>query len=450
MKADDTQGPHQPGAGPISIVYRRVQELKLRANNPRKHSPKQIHQLGVSIRSFGFNMPLLIDDDDRIIAGHGRLLAAQKLGLAEVPTVCLKHLTEAQTQAYMIADNRLTEISEWDDELLAQQLKTLSLLDLDFDLEATGFESADIDFRIQSLTDSIGDDDLAELVSAQPSVEVTRPGDQWLLHDHHVICGNALESGVYATLMANELAAMVITDPPYNVPIHGHASGRGAIQHREFPMACGELSPAEFTRFLMTATSNLARYSRDGSLHYIFEDWRHLDVLLAAGTAVYSGLENICVWVKSNGGMGSFYRSQHEHVLVFKKGKTSHRNNVQLGRFGRNRTNVWQYPGGPGFGRAGEEGNLAALHPTVKPVALIADAILDASSRGDIVLDAFLGSGTTLVAAERTGRRCYGIEIDPLYVDTAIRRWQRISGRCAIHAASGRSFDDIAAEPETP
>jgi DNA modification methylase len=262
------------------------------------------------------------------------------------------------------------------------------------------------------------------------------------------LCGNALDPADFAMLMGEELAAMAFSDAPYNVPIDGHASGLGAIRHHPFVMASGEMDKASFTAFLAQACRNLAAFSADGSIHFICMDWRHLAELLAAGRDAYHELKNLCVWVKDNGGMGSLYRSQHELVLVFKKGGNGHRNNVQLGRFGRNRTNVWHYPGVNSFSRCGEEGNLLALHPTVKPVAMVADAILDCSARGDIVLDCFLGSGTTVIAAERTGRRCCGLELDPAYVDTIVRRWQTLTGGSAHHAVSGRSFDDLACEAE--
>ena len=270
----------------------------------------------------------------------------------------------------------------------------------------------------------------------------------WLLGRHSVLCGNALDPAAFAALMGEQRAAMVFTDPPYNVTIDGHASGLGASHHRPFPMAAGEMDKAGFTTFLGQACRNLAAFSTGGSLHFIYMDWRHLDELLAAGRDAYGELKNLCVWIKDNGGMGSRYRSQHELVFVFKQGRGSHRNNIQLGQFGRNRSNVWRYPGVNSFARCGEEGNLLALHPTIKPVAMVADAILDCSARGDIVLDGFLGSGTTMIAAERTGRRCYGIELDPVYVDTIIRRWQELTGGSADHAASGRCFDNLAREAE--
>jgi DNA modification methylase len=434
----------------MSIVFRAIDQLKPDPANPRRHGKKQIRQIADSIKAFGFNVPILIDRDGKIVGGHGRWLACHLLGITEVPTLCLDHLTPAQARAFMIADNRLTEIATWDDRLLAQQFKVLSVLGLDFSLELTGFEMGEIDLRIASLDDPPETDaDPADVVPEVPtSPPLSKIGDIWSLGRHRVLCGSALDVVAFAALMGEERASTAITDPPYNVRIDGHASGLGAIHHRPFPMASGEMDRAEFTAFLAKAFHNLAAFSVDGSLHYIFMDWRHAEELLAAGREPYGELKNLCIWVKDNAGMGSLYRSQHELVFVFKHGRQGHRNNVQLGQFGRNRSNVWHYPGANSFSRCGAEGNLLALHPTVKPVAMIADAILDCSARGDIVLDAFLGSGTTVIAAERTGRRCYGMELDPGYVDTIIRRWQALTGGSARDALSGRSFDDLAREAE--
>jgi DNA modification methylase len=440
-----------PGrAKPLKIIYRPSEQLKLDPGNPRVHSKRQIGQIAASIRTFGFNVPVLVDRHGNVVCGHGRLLACRELGMTEVPTLCLDHLTPAQARAFMIADNRLTEIASWDDQLLAQQLRDLSLSGLDFSLEVTGFMTAEIDLRINSLEDKpaqVADPaDVLPEVSAGPSV--SKIGDLWLLGRNRLLCGSALDTLAFTALMGQEHAATVFSDPPYNVPIDGHASGLGAIHHRPFPMAAGEMNKAEFTAFLGHALRNLAAFSAAGSLHYICMDWRHLDELLTAGAEAYGELKNLCVWVKDNAGMGSLYRSQHELILVFKQRGGAHRNNVQLGQFGRSRSNVWNYPGANSFARSGAEGNLLALHPTVKPVALVADAILDCTERGAIVLDAFLGSGTTVIAAERTGRCCYGVEFDPVYVDTAIRRWQVLTGGKARHAASGRLFDDLASEAE--
>ena len=438
------------GSTNLKIVYRRIDTLKPDPANPRRHTKKQIRQIADSIEAFDFNVPILTDGERNIVVGHGRFFACRLLGRTEVPTLCLDHLTPEQARAFRIADSRLTEISTWDDRLLAEQLKELSVHGLDFNIEATGFEMGEIDLRIASLEQpperDVDPADEVPEVSAGPAL--SRNGDLWVLGNHRLLCGSALETPAFTTLMGEEQAAMGFTDPPYNVPIEGHASGLGATHHRPFPMASGEMDSTEFTAFLGGALRNLAACSIDGSIHFVCMDWRHVEELLGAGRAVYGELKNLCVWVKDNAGMGSLYRSQHELVFVFKHGRNGHRNNVQLGRFGRNRSNIWRYPGTNSFARCGDEGNLLALHPTVKPVAMVADAILDCSARGDIVLDAFLGSGTTLIAAERTGRRCYGLELDPAYVDTIIRRWQALTGGSASHAASGRSFDDLVCEAE--
>jgi len=370
-------------------------------------------------------------------------MACQQLGIEQLPTIRLEHLTEAQARAFMIADNRLTENSVWDDRLLAEQLKELSALDLDFSIEATGFEIGEIDLRIEGLTtESDGEDPADALPVVRAERAISRAGDLWLLGRHRVYCGDALDEAAYATLMQGERAAMVITDPPYNVPIEGNVSGLGAVRHRNFAMASGEMDEAEFAAFLTRACSLLAKYSSDGSIHFIFMDWRHMSELLAAGRQVYTELKNLCVWTKNHTGMGAFYRSRHELVFVFKHGRASHRNNVLLGKYGRDRANVWAYatPRTPT-----DEGNLLALHPTVKPVTLVADAIMDCSARGEVVLDGFLGSGTTVIAAERTARRCYGVELDPLYVDTIVRRWQAYTGESAVQASSGRRFGELEA-----
>lgn len=434
------------GLGQLQVVYRPIAELTLDPKNPRLHTKKQIDQIACSLRAFGFNVPVLIDPQSRVIAGHGRILACQELGWRKVPIISLAHLTTAQIRAFAIADNKLTENAAWDEPLLAQQFKDLAAVDLDFTLEATGFEMGEIDLLIQSVAPaSSSEDDSANVVpEPSPGPPVSQPEDLWWLGPHRVSCGSALEDTAYASLMGTQRAAMVFTDPPYNVPIEGHASGLGRVRHHNFVMGSGEMSEAEFTAFLLKTCTLLCRYTRDGSLHFMCMDWRHAGELLAAGRTAYTELKNMCVWDKGAGGMGSLYRSGYELVFVYKQGSGRHRNNVQLGQFGRNRTNVWRYPGAHSFARASEEGNLLALHPTVKPVALVADAILDASARHDIVLDPFLGSGTSIIAAERTGRICYGLELDPRYVDVTIRRWQAYTGDFARHAVTGRRFDEVA------
>lgn len=431
-------------AKPLDVILRPIELLKPDPANPRQHSKKQVRQIADSIASFGFNVPVLVDADLKVIAGHGRLLAAKQLGLTKVPTISLEHLTPEQARAFAIADNRLTEIATWDEKLLGQQLRELSELNLSFSIETTGFEIGEIDLLIENAAPE--QDTADHLPRPAPGLAISRPGDLWQLGRHRILCGSAIEEQAYEILMGEDRAAAVFTDPPYNVPIEGHAGGLGAIHHREFAMASGEMDQRGFTAFLAQACALLARYSRDGSLHYLCMDWRHIRELLDAAQPVYAEPKNLCVWAKDNAGMGSFYRSQHELIFTWKRGRARHRNNVQLGKHGRDRSNLWRYPGIRTESRSSEEGNLLALHPTVKPVRLVADALLDCTARGEIMLDPFLGSGTSLIAAERTGRICHGIEIDPLYVDTAIRRWQAHTGDEARHSESGRSFDEIADE----
>jgi DNA modification methylase len=431
----------------LSVVYMSIDTLAVYSENARTHSPHQVRQIAASIKAFGFTNPVLIDRKNTIIAGHGRVAAAKLLGLDPVPTIRLEGLSQEQIRAYVIADNRLAEKAGWDKSILAIELQNLLTIDGDFDVTVTGFEVPEIDLILEEIRDQKQDEDDAFHID-ETAKAVTQSGDLWHLGRHRVLCGNSVHDASVATLMARRQANVVFVDPPYNVAIDGNVSGKGSIRHRDFAMAAGEMNEAEFVAFLATSLRLLSRHSASDSVHFICMDWRHMGELLAAGRQTYDTLLNVCVWVKDNGGMGSFYRSRHELVFVFRNGKGRHRNNVQLGQYGRNRTNVWEYPSVNTLCRQNEEGNLLALHPTVKPVALVADALLDCSARGEIVLDTFLGSGSTLIAAERVGRVCRGIEIDPRYVDVAIRRWQRHTGDRAIHAATGRPFDDIATGAE--
>jgi DNA modification methylase len=430
----------------LAVVYRRISDLKLDAANPKDHSRRQIRQIANSMECFGFISPVVVDALGNVAAGHGRVLAASLLGWTEVPTISIDHLSEAQFKAFRIADNRLTENSTWNEHLLGEQFKFLAESELDFSIEVTGFEMGEIDMYIEGLTEQPENQDQADaLPENQTAPLVTRVGDRYLLGDNVIICGDALDEALYRQLMGQERAAMVFADPPYNVAIEGNVSGLGSIQHRDFAMACGEMTKEQFTAFLIRLFSLLARDSLDGALHYITMDWRHMAEVLAAGEKVYTELKNICVWVKNHTGLGAFYRSRHELVFVYKQGRAQSRNNVLLGKYGRDRTNVWTYPSPR---TPSEEGNLLELHPTVKPVRMIADAILDCTARGEVVLDPCLGSGTSVIAAERTGRRCFGLEIDPHYVDTLIRRWQRYTGNQALHAENGRSFNELEAAEE--
>lgn len=426
---------------PLSIQLLPLRLLKPDPANPRVHGDKQVKQLAKSISTFGFCVPVLVDAQGNVIAGHGRLLAAQQLGWSDVPTITLEHLTPLQIQAFRIADNQLNACSTWDSRLLGQQLKTLSEAELDFDLDAIGFDLPEIDLRIQALDDLAEEEESESGFPSNDLPVVTQLGDVWQLGVHRIVCGSALEAATYDVLMQGQQAAITFTDPPFNVKIAGNVGGKGRIQHAEFVMASGEMTRAEFTTFLTQTLQGIKAHSAPGALLYVCMDWRHLIELSTAGECQGLELKNLCVWTKNCGGMGSLYRSQHELIFVYKNGSDeTHVNNVQLGRFGRNRTNVWAYDGANSFSRKSEEGNLLACHPTVKPVALVMDAILDASDRGSIVLDAFLGSGTTIIAAEKTGRVGYGIELDPKYVDTAIRRWQRLTGGSALHGTTGETF----------
>ena len=438
---------HDPPSAPefhgLQVEERSIASLALRRNNPRTHSEKQIRQIAASIETFGFTNPVLIDAKSTVIAGHGRVRAAKQLGLDSVPTIQLEHLTEEQVRAYVIADNRLAECAGWDRDLLAIELQGLAEIDLDFDLEVIGFETAEIDLLIGEATTEIEPDPADAWSGIDPEAPiVSRPGDLWEIGPHRLLCADALDGSAYARLLEGRKAQLVFVDPPYNVSIDGHVSGLGRTRHAEFAMASGEMSEAEFTAFLGTALGHHAAHSAEGALHFVCMDWRHAGELLTAGRSIYSECKNLCVWVKTNAGMGSLYRSQHELVLVFKVGTAPHINNVELGRHGRTRSNVWRYAGVNSFGVDRDEA--LALHPTVKPVRLVADAILDCSRRGARVLDGFTGSGTTLLAAERTGRIGYGLEIEPRYVDAALRRLAEHAGLEALHVESGRSFDGVA------
>ena len=440
-RTDKSKSKLPKGAGKLTFVP--IGALRADPRNPRKHSRIQVRAIARSIDTFGFNAPILVDKRNQIVAGHGRYEAAQLLGLEKIPIISLDHLTETQARAYLLADNKLAERSSWDDASLALQLKELSELALDFDFEAIGFEMPEVDLRIQSL-DPTDNADRADEFSNAVGPAVSRPGDLWLLGKHRVYCGSALNSVAYELLMTEEKAKAVFTDPPYKVKIDGNVCGSGAVKHREFAMASGEMTQEEFVRFLAGAFDLARAYTSPGAIVYACMDWRHMVEMLAAGDAANFDLLNLCVWVKTNGGMGSLYRSRHELVFVFRNGGEAHCNNVQLGRFGRNRTNVWNYPGANVFKRNGRKRDLD-LHPTVKPIAMVTDAILDSTNLDDVILDPFLGSGTTLLAAERARRRCHGVELDPLYVDTVIARWEGLTQQQA-RLASAQSFADIKSE----
>lgn len=420
-------------AQPSDLELVAIDQIRPHPHNPRTHPAKQINRLAGSIKAFGFRVPVLIDGNSRLIAGHARVKAAQRLGMTEIPAIRVEGLTDAQVRALMIADNRLTEAAEWDDRLLAENLKILTEYELGFDLEVVGFDYGEIEQLVAGLEPGDGPDSADELPAPAKVPLVTRPGDLWRFGEgpraHSVFCGDCREPASYDVVLGDRKAAMVITDPPYNLP----ATSIGNVcrkTHGDFAMAAGEMPSEEFIGFLRHIMAMLAARSRSGAIHFIFMDHRHASEILAASHAVRHEFKNLCVWVKDRAGMGTFYRSQHELIFVFKSGSAKHQNNFELGQHGRHRSNVWHYPSVHSFdARDGDPaGDALALHPTVKPVRLLEDAILDVSRRGEIVLDPFMGSGSTLIACQKARRVCAGIELEPKYVDVAIARWRAWTG----------------------
>jgi len=423
------------------IVERPLGALKPYPRNARTHSKRQIKQIAASIEQFGFTNPVLVSDAGDIIAGHGRVAAAKLMGLQTVPTLALSHLSEAERRAYVLADNKLALNAGWDPEILAIELQ--GLIDLDFDLELTGFSLAEIDFTLDNAraADPKGKDAPEDAVPLYVGPVASQLCDLWHLGRHKLLCGDAQDAAAFATLLGHERADLVFTDPPYNVKIDGNVCGLGSVKHREFAFASGEMDELQFTQFLETTLGNVANVMRDGAIAFVCMDWRHMGELLAAGKATFTELKNLVVWNKTNGGMGTFYRSKHELVFVFKQGRGEHTNSFGLGDTGRFRTNVWDYPGISSIG--GNRAQELGMHPTVKPVALVADAIRDCSRRGEIVLDCFAGSGSTLIAAEQTGRRARIIEYDPAYCDTIVRRWEALTGKQAKLEQTGETLEDL-------
>lgn len=417
-----------------------ITSLVPNARNAKRHPERQIALLAENIRQFGFTQPIIVDETFMVLAGHGRLAAAKRLAMNEVPVVQLPYLSPSEKRLLALADNKLGELGEWDTEIVAAELEDLSTAlegNLELDMALSGFDTVDFD-RLVETKKSKKKDDLADQIPAVSSAEnaVTRRGDVWKCGNHALVCGNSLEAETYRALLGDERADIVFTDPPYNVRISGHVSKRSGV--REFAMASGEMSSDEFTAFLRNAAGLMADNAHPGAVLYICMDWPHYGDLLHATRHALGAPKNLVVWVKSNAGMGSFYRSQHELVGVFVTKGAPPKNNFKLGARGRYRTNVWEYPGVNALGSARDEA--LAMHPTVKPTAMVADALKDCSDRGDLVLDPFGGSGTTLIAAERTGRRARLIEIDPLYCDVILRRFQDYTKQDAVHVETGLTF----------
>lgn len=426
----------------LVMEYERLDALKPDPRNPLDHPRQQINQIKRSMYEFGCIQPILAQDDGTIICGHAMFEAAKLLELAEVPVIRIRHLTKDQIRAFQIADNRLTQNAKWNRRLLGEALLDLELAGMDLTL--TGFDIAEADLAIAALNLDGSEED--ETPPA-PGPLVARPGDRWEVLGHRILCGDSLLESSYAALMGKELAAMTVADVPYNLSIPGLV-GRGKIKHENFAMASGEMTEAEFTDFLITAFTRIAAVSAPGALAYIFIDWRHLFEVTVAGRRAFDSLRALCVWTKTTPGQGAFYRSQHELVPVWVAKAGKPRNNIQQGRFGRNRSNVWSCASPAAFGHAGEEGKLLEAHPTPKPPQLIADAILDCTARGELVLDPFLGGGASLVACERTGRRCRAIELEPKYVDASLRRIRQLTGEDPRRVGDGRLFSELEREAE--
>ena len=433
----------------LAIQYVSPDRLRPYPGNARTHSRKQIKLIADSIKRFGFINPILVTDDFEVVAGHGRLQAAISLGMQLVPVVAISSLSEADKKAIRIADNRIAELSHWDRDILAIEYQGLHDLQFD-DIEVTGFSLGEIDIILDEASEKKpvgpGPEDEVPPVIAAP---VSRRGDLWILGSHRLLCGDARIDADYARLLDGQSADLVIADSPFNVRIDGNVSGLGKVRHEEFAMASGEMSEAEFTAFLSTFLGRAKAHSRDGAILFVFMDWRHLFELTCAGREQGLVLKNLIVWVKDNAGMGTFYRSRHELIFVFRNGEAAHTNTFELGQHGRYRTNVFEYAGVNTF-RSGRLDELA-MHPTVKPVAMLADAIRDVTKRAAIVLDPFAGSGSTLIAAEKTGRQARCIEYEPKYCDVIVRRWQAYTGKAATFEGTDLTFEDFeGARASTP
>ena len=427
-------------ADPLRIVYRPVASLRPYESNARQHSKTQLKKLDLSVDAFGWTNPLIIDQTGLVLCGAGRLLVAIARGMAEVPTIELAHMSEAQKRAFIIADNKLAEQSSWSKALLRQELK--GLIDLDYDVELTGFDTIEIDTII-----AIGEPEPPlndNVYLPDDAVPVCRVGDHWHIGMHRLVVGDARDPRVYKKLLQGERAEMVFTDPPYGCKIEGNVSGLGQVRHKNFVMGAGETSLQEFDiTLLRPAFRCIAASVLPGAIAFICSDWRAAPYVHDAAQGVFHEQKNLIVWSKTNAGMGTFYRSAHELIHAFKVSSGKHINNFGLGEGGRHRSNVWIYPGANVF-RKGRMQDLKD-HSTVKPRQMVADAILDCSKRNGIVLDVFAGSGTTLAAAETVGRRGYGIELDPKYADVILRRVSEVVGAPAL--LDGKiPFDEVAAE----
>jgi len=428
--------------GKDGIGYYPPDALTPYKGNARTHDDAQIEVLKSSINTFGFVNPALIDKDGVIVAGHGRVEAARQLGLELIPALCIDGLSQDELKAYRLADNKIAEKAGWDSEILAIELQHLEQVELDFSLEVTGFTSVEIDEAIFTTQDE-ENVDAADIPPAVEDVAVSRSGDMWLMGKHRLLCGSALDAANFDRLMGEDKAQLVCQDPPWNIAVSS-ISGSGKTKHRPFQMANGEMSDAEFRDFIEGQLACNMGYAKPGAVIQSFIDWRGVEKVIAAGTELDLKLINVLVWAKGHGTFGSPWRSAHELIVCFLIPGGEIKDRVQMGKYGRMRSNVLEVPGMGSFGKGRAEA--LAAHPTSKPIVLISELIRDVTDRGDIVLDSFMGSGSALLGCERSGRVARGMELDPLYVDVIVKRWQNFTGEEAVLEGDGRSFEAIAEE----
>jgi len=431
----------------LQVEYLTPSQLKPTPRQLRRRTRQHVQRIARSMSDFGCLVPIIVDADLSIVAGHGRWEAAKLLELTSVPVIRVEHLTEAQLRLFAIADNKLPEGVEWDNDALRIELGEIELVAPELDLSSSGFAIAEIDTMYgRHRVSELGDDDKqVEPLEGEP---ISRLGDRWQLGRHTLGCGDARDEVLLADLLAGRRVRALVSDPPWNLKIEGVVSGNGKKKHADFVMAAGEMTKPAFTAFLANFLDAAKPHLVDGALLYVYMDWRNYDALVAAAVTVGLEQKNLLVWCKDNAGMGSMYRSQHELIGFFKHGSAPHTNNINLGRHGRNRANVLFYPGVNSFGK-GREAALAS-HPTCKPIGMLADLLLDCSAPGEVVLDQFGGSGSTLIAAERVDRVACLIELDPKYVDVIVRRFEKVTGTAAVHVQSGLTFAQVEADRSAP
>lgn len=429
----------------LKIETVNVGQLKPYKNNAKIHSPDQISQIAASIQQFGFVSPILIDENDEIIAGHGRFEAAKILNLSQVPVLSIGHLTNVQKRKLRIADNRISENGGgWDADLLNIEIGELCELEDIADITITGFNDIEIDQILAEPRTKAEVKKLDTVPYVADDEIITVPGDIWEFDGRHrIICGDSTDRDTFAKLLGDKRVNLVLQDPPFNIKIDGFVSGNGSVKHPDFAMAAGKMSDSEYAEFLGKNFALCSEFANDNAMIFNFIDWRNIMPMLTACKQNFARYINLCVWVKNKAGMGTPYRSQHELCTVFLNKGGTVPDHIKLGKYGRNRSNVWHYYGCNSYG---PHRNDLKMHPTVKSFEMLSDIMLDVTSIGDAVLDCFLGSGSTFIAAQRHKRICYGIEYEPKYVDTCVKRFYEAFGIDAINLRTGKTYTDLLAE----